>query len=519
MRQYLNAGLGKAPIPGDAPAGWDVRNDPDFDLLSAEIDKLSSPTFSGGVDWDRISDIAGRISEEKSKDLLVMVYLCLALLKTEGMKGLAQGIHVLREALETYWEDMFPSKKRMRGRKNALEWLIDNLRSEIPAIQQETWGGPEREFFLGDLNAVDQFLSENMEDAPVFLPLINEISSRVVQAEQEGKENVPPADRPLAGQPAGPTPSIASVADTAILADLNGDNVEKWLDQGLDILDRVATFLIQQDPLHHTAYRLSRIAAWTAVTDLPAVTGSKTLIPGPDSDIVNTLQNLYQSRNWKDLLQSAESRVRQYLFWFDLSRYAAESLEQLGAPIPSAAVAMETLQYVQRLPGIERMAFENGQPFADEQTRAWLQGLHQERSGAGEGKASSCTDPIQQAVEEALNEARKQTRENKGSDAVRHFYEAVKNASSEKERFLWQHGLSHVLLDMKQPRLAFPYLQDMLAAMDTYKIEQWEPALAVDALTTILMGLRLQPDKDPGQLDAILNRLTRLDPIKAMDFL
>ncbi len=509
--------LGKKPIPGALPAGQDVRSDPDFEALNAEIEKLSSPTFSGSMDWKKIIVVAVRILEEKSKDLLVMTYLCVALQKSEGLGGLAKGIHVLREALETFWEDMFPIKKRMRGRKNAVEWLTDHLRDSLQSLPQEQWAMNDRGRFLEDLNALDRFLSENMEDAPILIPIINEIATRVV-----GKEEITAAPETVQSPPppSGSAP-VSSVQPAASIPEFDPANTdaEKMLNQALDVLGRVSTGLGSLDPPHPIAFKLNRIAAWTSVTELPPATGSKTYIPGPDSQVVSALQSLYQSHNWKDLVQAAESRVRQFLFWFDLSRYVAESLEQLGCPEGADMVAAETLLYIKRLPGVEKLSFEDGTAFADNQTRTWMKSLNEKQAGNGTGNASPGEGSINKAVEEALVEARKLIRDNKMTEALRHFTDDLNRPASIKERFLWQHGLCRLLFEIQQPRLALPQMQDMLAAIDTHKIEQWEPSLAMEAFTIILTGLRLQPEQDQNQMGMILNRLAKLDPVKAMDFI
>ena len=72
--------------------------------------------------------------------------------------------------------------------------------------------------------------------------------------------------------------------------------------KGLEILGRAAALFTQQDPLNFLSFRLNRIAAWTSVTALPPATAGKTLIPAPDGQIISALENLYQSRSWRDLL-------------------------------------------------------------------------------------------------------------------------------------------------------------------------------------------------------------------------
>lgn len=513
--------LGKKPIPGAAPAGQDVRSDPDFEILSAEIEKLSSPSLSGAIDWKKIADGAKRILEEKSKDLLVMTYLCVGLQKSEGLAGLAAGIHVLREGVETFWEDMFPVKKRMRGRKNAIEWLTDRLRDDLPSMPQEEWDPADRDCFLDDLNALDRFLAENMEEAPILIPLVNEISGRIVSKERiaPSPETAQPPPPASPGSADASFPRQAPPARQALIQEFDptGTDAEKMLNQALDALGHAATLLGNLDPPDPLAFRLNRISAWTQVIELPPVTGSKTLIPGPDSQVVGSLQNLYQSHSWKELAEAAESMVPQFLFWFDLSRYVAESLEQLGCREGADMVGAETLFYIKRLPGVERLSFEDGKPFADETTRSWLKSLQEKQGGTGAGLPG--TGSAEETVEKALEEARSLVRENKTTDALRRFNDNLGRASSIKERFLWQHGLCRLFFEIEQPRLAMPQMQDMLAAIDTHRIEQWEPTLAIEAFTIVLTGLRLQPEKDQDQLEPVLSRLAKLDPVRALDFI
>ncbi len=501
--------LGKKPIPGLSPAGQDARNDPAFEIVTAEIEKLSSATLTGGIDWKKAAAAAATILDEKSKDLLVMAYLCIALEKCEGLGGLAKGIHILREGVETFWEDMFPAKKRMRGRKNAVEWLTDRIRDDLPSLQAEQWSAADRERFLEDFDALDRFLSENMEDAPILIPLVNEVSAKVAAEEKSAPtpETPPPApSAPVSGRPSVPEFGPADM------------DAEKALDQTFDVLGRVSVLLGTLDPPHPLAFRLNRIAAWMQINELPPATGSKTLIPGPESQIVVALQTLYQSRYWKDLLQTAESHVRQFLFWLDLSRYVAESLQGLGHQEGADVVCDETLLYVKRISGIEQLSFEDGTPFADETTKNWLNSLQEKQGDNGAGNGLPGARDIRSAVEEALTQARRLIGDHKTTEALRLVNEGLCRPSSVKEKFLWQQGLCRLFFELQQPRLAVPQMQDMLAVIDAHGIERWEPDLATEALAVIATGLRMQPEIDQDQVGRVLDRLARLDPVRALDF-
>lgn len=504
--------IGKAPISESSPAGQDVRNDPDFEALSGEIEKMSSPTLSGTMDWNRVLQLSEGILTNKSKDLLVLSYFSVALLKTAGLRGFAGSVHVLRESLEGFWEDLFPVKTRMRGRKNAIEWWQEKISADLRDLTAQKWPKQEHDAFLEDLNAVDAFLADNMEEAPLLLPMINAIAALVEIIE----DSPAPAAPGLAGGPSVQAPLAGTARPVAV--DPAETDTDKLLDQGLEIIGRAATLLSQKDPLNTLSFRLNRIAAWTAVTTLPPATAGKTLIPAPDGQIISALENLYQSRSWRDLLEAAESRVHQFLFWLDLSRYVTEALEQLGRQDSSEAVATETCQYVKRLTGMERLAFDNGTPFANEETRVWINGLNRQMSSGGGDARGNETD-ISQVVEKQVEEAAKASRDNKLPAALGAFTDKLNHAPSARVRFIWQFGLCRLLLQVKQPRLAMPHLKELLQTLEVYRLEQWEPELAVEVLSTVLTGLRLQTGQSDESLqETVLNRIMTLDPVKAMEF-
>ncbi|MDR3153720.1 MAG: type VI secretion system ImpA family N-terminal domain-containing protein, partial [Deltaproteobacteria bacterium] len=114
------------PIPGDSPAGRDVRLEPDFASLQAEIDKLSSLSGAqGGVNWPLAESLAARILKESSKDILAAAYLAAAVCENGGPGAVADGAGFLADFLEAWWPRLFPPLKRFRARANAVEWWRD----------------------------------------------------------------------------------------------------------------------------------------------------------------------------------------------------------------------------------------------------------------------------------------------------------------------------------------------------------------------------------------------------------
>ena len=147
--------LGKDPINPDCPTGSDVRYEPEFEMLQAEIDKLSMPSSSGGIDWQKVGNMAALILNEKSKDLLVASYLAVSQIYTQKIEGLAVGLTVIYDLLDQFWDTLFPSKKRMRGRLGAIEWWIEKSEAALQTIQADSLPTENIEKLKQDLKQID----------------------------------------------------------------------------------------------------------------------------------------------------------------------------------------------------------------------------------------------------------------------------------------------------------------------------------------------------------------------------
>ena len=514
--------LGNSPISDNKPAGEDVRFEPEFEELENEIQKLSSVTNIESIDCDKVVSLSQSILEKKSKNLLVACYLSYALLKTQGISGLADGVHVLKDLLENYWDTMYPPVARMRGRKNALLWWIERIDAGIGDLKTEKWQKEKRDRFINDLTTIDTFLSEHIEDFP---PLQRKNENLISLIEEE---ELPPQPAPAeeSSKPVTPQPEITTTSPPAPAApvqpseEVSEVDVNKLLNQGMEILGKAAILYMKHDNFSPVPFRLNRIVAWLPIQNLPPVTDGKTLIPPPDEQIVSSLQSLYQSQNWRDLLQIAEPKVRQFLFWIDLSRYVSEALEQLRYPDISEIVAYETLDYVNRFNGIEKLSFADGTPFADGETREWLKSIAKQRLGSTGSIAAIGGSDVEQRFAKEFSEAQKMIKENKLAMALNGFREKLNQAATVRERFIWEINLCRLLLNAKKQRLVIPYIHEILEMLDTYKVEKWEPGLAVEGLTIILSSLRLQEEKkDEELIESILDRVSAINPVIALDLL
>jgi len=116
-----------APLPGDSPTGFDIRENRSFDSLYTQfrdaaansrkaelelgdtVDDLGQKRKPAPPEWGKVLELGIRILTEQSKDLEVAILLAEPLVRRYGFAGLRDGFRLVRELVERYWENLFPS--------------------------------------------------------------------------------------------------------------------------------------------------------------------------------------------------------------------------------------------------------------------------------------------------------------------------------------------------------------------------------------------------------------------------
>jgi type VI secretion system protein ImpA len=115
-----------APVPGENPAGTDLREDPDpnsvyrrikgarFDAGVAErrvvYQDEEDVADAGRADWRPILELVPDTIAEKSKDLELAGMLLEGLTREHGYPGLRDGLRLVRELVEQYWDGLYPRR-------------------------------------------------------------------------------------------------------------------------------------------------------------------------------------------------------------------------------------------------------------------------------------------------------------------------------------------------------------------------------------------------------------------------
>jgi type VI secretion system protein ImpA len=141
-----------APIPGDNPAGEDLRYTPIYDEIK-EARRADDPLDRGEweheiktADWEKVVALCVEALTEKTKDLQIAAWLTEAITKTRGFKGFASGLSVVTGLLSNLWDELYPEidEGDLDFRVGPLEFLNNHLwlaLKEIPLTDPRALSG------------------------------------------------------------------------------------------------------------------------------------------------------------------------------------------------------------------------------------------------------------------------------------------------------------------------------------------------------------------------------------------
>jgi len=465
------ATLGKKAIAGEKSAGEDVRYDDDFETIEAEIAKLTSPSASTQVDWKRVSTLCETILETKSKHLLVTVYLVYALYQLRGIEGLNDGMEVLDDLLTTYWETLYPPLRRVKGRINAVAWLLDKLSKAMETMEPVEVSEETKERLVVRLKKIDDFLNNVLEDAPLFYSLIKLVEMKLMTTEAV---QAAVSETSGGGEPAAAESSGSSSATT--------ENREEDFTGLVERLNLLVGEMIQSKDYRSELFVINRAFSWLDIEALPSAAKNVTMLPPPDTQEREIIEKLYDEKDFDALLWAAESRVPSYLFWLDLHFYVAQSLENLDRKDAAAAVLAETRSFVKRLSGVENLMFSDKTPFAQKRTKQWL---HAKEENASETVVPSKREEIPCTPQ-----------------GIDRFSELIRHATSVEEAVGYNIDLCTCLAKGDNSILMEAYTTALLSHIEVHDIAHWNPSLALEAYRVAVECL-----SDVAQKEDLLEQL------------
>jgi type VI secretion system protein VasJ len=287
---------------------------------------------------------------------------------------------------------------------------------------------------------------------------------------------------------------------------------------------QAAALLRTADPSKPWSYRLTRMCNWIAIHEPPPVAEGRTLVPPPEGYAVTAITELVNGQKWFDVLMRAEELTPQYLFWLDLHRYVSTSMERIGPQFLAAreAVGREVVAFASRMGNVDALCFNDGTPFADAQTRAWLEEEMRKHGGGGGSAAAAAASAEDEEIAKRFAEAQKMVTEGKVADGLSTALALADRAADGRTRFRSRMSVAKMALDAAKHDLARSMFEHLVADIERHGLDTWEPTTSASVYTNLIVATREVARAKGGSPELasreqhLFDKLCRLDPASAI---
>lgn len=454
-----------APIPGDAPAGAELRYDPRLDEIKEARREESLPGSDRKVaDWTLVVSATAGLLQKETKDLQLAAWLTEALLRRSGFAGLCTGLSILQGLLEQFWDGVYPLPEDgdLELRVAPIEWVAGRLSlpvrltpvlgsfscADIQAAQgvpTESEAAEDREkaqtrerlieegrstpeeldavrsglnkvvlrATLADVNAclaiidtLEKSCDARFSDlAPSFRPLRDALDEprRTLQGLITVKLEEDPDPVEMEAVVEETSGDVAPEEGAALTADPVNDA------DAARRVGSVAKWLRQKQNTNPAPYLLLRGFRWGELrAHAPRV--EPRLLEAAPTAMRTRLKALMLDGKWAELLELSETIMATPAGrgWLDLQRYAITACANQGeAFVPVAdAIRSELRALLKALPELPRMTLMDDTPAANDETREWIESevLDEEADAAPNVSDDSLPSDGSELVDEALDE-------------------------------------------------------------------------------------------------------------------
>ena len=499
-----------APLAdGKPPCGELAKYEPEYESAEREVAKQEGVTPLP-VNWAQVLDFSKTVLESKSKDLLMASYLCFALFNLKGYPGLASGLKAYLALVKNYWEDVFPEKRRMRGRIATVTWLTEKLNRAMDKRPPESGDGPALTEGIAALEELGQFFTEQLaRDAPDLNIILRVLREYARECERANTATAPAA-----------APASPSVVGPVVIA--SEDDVPKALRPCQVTVFSAAAFIRGRKLEDPRSYRLMRVGAWLTVDQLPSHKEGITQFTAVPPAVVQKYAAYVAEKKYAQLIPEVEESFSKSPFWLDAHRLTANALEGLGASHAPArqTVINELALFLRRLPEALHLKYSDATPWANDQTRLWIE---QEVMAVKDTKGRAGAMNLAAAGEEApwvvaQAEAKQLAAKGKITEALALFHDGYAQSSAQRARFCWGLMQARFCLDAGLAHVALPQLEYLDQMSVRFSLEEWEPNLSMEVARVLLVCYAQTAEKNKKlkeplapKVEQLFARICRLD--------
>jgi type VI secretion system protein VasJ len=513
-------------ISQDSPCGEPAKSDERFDRVKTEIMKLTVSSGEG-INWSLIRENCEDLLETKTKDLTVVAYLMLALLRLNSYPGLLIGLRVVHHMLDVRWEGMYPPAAKKKARINTFEWINErvslmvavtapkpsdvadlheckDLAHELPDKVRKAVGEPVTGFsdLRAELNTWAQKHPPSKPQAPHVLTVAPATHGPMPLGPAVPGEPQPTPKAADAAAPSPQTPEALPDAPATASAprpapppsvkkkelDLPPpiESVDSIRD-GLKAIVKIIHLVRECEPRSPVPYRLARVVRWEGLGEVPTPgDDGRTLVPAPLSQQLELMAAQRAAGKWDLLTETAEHAflvADNSLFDIGLQHTVFQGLTNLGAEAAAEVVRIETGRLLHRFPQILDLVYNTGRPFADSSTRQWAM------TCVNDARGTQKSDTAEQLDDDWMSKAHSLAQSKGLPEAMAFVSEIIDSAPHERLKMKRQLSAANFCTTHGRSEWAIPVLRLLDRKIDKITLKEWDPEFCAEVWESLAKGL------------------------------
>lgn len=328
----------------------------DWEYIDREMVKLGSLNHSQ-LDIGEIQRRSLKLLENESKDFRVIVHLLRTLQHSGKAAELILSVQLLNQYLHRFWKQSWPHKEAHKNRfaqqiLSRFEAAAASFASDSNETQQTT--------MLGELAQLSSFWQKaGCEPLAATAHELIAVYQRHIQEYASA-----PAENESVTQP-----NLSTVASAPLpTISIENHDDKSWR----QTLLKVADLLCERNPQCLVGYRLRRYAIWQTITSAPqAEVDGRTQLAAFSVDLMEDYQARLAAAN-SELWEQVEKSLLLAPYWFDGHCLSARIAMQLGYSDTAEAIRDELNHFLNRIPALKTLLFNDHSPYLSQATQRWL---------------------------------------------------------------------------------------------------------------------------------------------------
>jgi len=355
----------------------DIDEDLEWLELDSDMVKLGSLEHQT-LNISHLRHLAAQLLSTKSKDLRILAHFLRTLQHSGKVTELLIGLASFADYVENYWETSPPSQKI---RKERLTQQIFKRFENMASYFSQDSSRLEKDQAKQQFARLIEFWKDNVKLKAELEQLLQRYTFTDKQIHQNDNVSDSSGDeKPNSGRKII-TESEHSASDLRNISSekevikpivepvsIDTSNDRAWK----NTLLKVADYLIERDFSNPIGYQLRRFAIWSLITVAPLAENDRTQLAAVSQDRINDYKILIEKALSSDVWKEIEYSLTLAPYWIEGHYLSAKVAERMSCPQVAKAIKESVLSFIERLPELKQLKFNDGTPFISDECSSWL---------------------------------------------------------------------------------------------------------------------------------------------------